>query len=82
MEGDTELGLVVKNALDALDMPVLTRSSGRLTRFWPVLLPRRKGANRQGQRARSHMPLVYACSMFQRSAVGQPCGLQLDRTGG
>ncbi|MFO1263200.1 MAG: SCP2 sterol-binding domain-containing protein [Rhodoferax sp.] len=44
MEGDTELGLVVKNALDALDMPVFDPQQWTPDKVLARLLPRRKGA--------------------------------------
>ncbi|MEZ5665344.1 MAG: SCP2 sterol-binding domain-containing protein [Burkholderiaceae bacterium] len=50
MEGDTELGLVVKNALDALDLPVFTAADlsppavlDRLRRLRPAPPARRHG---------------------------------------
>ncbi|HEY0886031.1 MAG TPA: SCP2 sterol-binding domain-containing protein [Ramlibacter sp.] len=55
MEGDTELGLVVKNTLDALEMPVLEwhrwaphRVLARLAPHWrgPGIGPRRPGESR------------------------------------
>ena len=55
MEGDTELGLVVKNTLDALEMPVLQwqrwaphRVLARLVPHWrgPGIGPRRPGESR------------------------------------
>lgn len=42
MEGDTELGLVVKNALDALDMPVLDLHQFTPGKVLSRLLPWRK----------------------------------------
>ena len=45
MEGDTELGLVVKNALDALDMPVFDPQQWTPDKVLARLLPRRKGAS-------------------------------------
>lgn len=46
MEGDTELGLVVKNALDALDLPVLDPLQWTPSR---VLQRLRQGARRTGR---------------------------------
>jgi len=45
MEGDTELGLVVKNALDALDMPVFDPQQWTPDKVLARFLPRRKGAS-------------------------------------
>jgi predicted lipid carrier protein YhbT len=44
MEGDTELGLVVKNALDAIELPVLD------PRQWMSLLAPRQVLGRVRQR--------------------------------
>jgi predicted lipid carrier protein YhbT len=46
MEGDTELGLVVKNTLDALELPVLDLLSrfGRARAEAPPPAPARRGA--------------------------------------
>jgi predicted lipid carrier protein YhbT len=44
MEGDTELGLVVKNALDALELPVLEIQRWMPGRLLERLAPRRDGS--------------------------------------
>ncbi len=50
MEGDTELGLLVKNALDALEMPVLD------LRHWAPQTVLARLVSRQGWRQRSPRP--------------------------
>lgn len=45
MEGDTELGLVVKNAIDALEMPVFDPQQWTPDKVLARLLPGRKGAS-------------------------------------
>lgn len=42
MEGDTELGLVVKNAIDALDLPMLDLQQWTPDKVLARLLPRRR----------------------------------------
>jgi predicted lipid carrier protein YhbT len=44
MEGDTELGLVVKNTLDALELPVLEHLSRFGRKPAPEARPTRRGA--------------------------------------
>ncbi len=44
MEGDTELGLVVKNALDALELPVLEIQRWMPRRLLERLAPRQGAA--------------------------------------
>jgi predicted lipid carrier protein YhbT len=85
MEGDTELGLVVKNTLDALELPVLDPQQ-----WTPARCSRRAGALRQGaghtmntdpalsRPAMSTAPPTPAPGLFllgllQRRAAGQPC---------
>ena len=45
MEGDTELGLVVKNALDALELPVLDLQQWTPDKVLARFLPKRKGSH-------------------------------------
>ena len=74
MEGDTELGLVVKNALDALELPVFEPAQwapsavfARLQRLRPSLVRPMDPADPQGAAHR-----LFLLGLLQRRAAGQP----------
>jgi len=91
MEGDTELGLVVKNALDALELPVLDPATwsprravalgagaGRAAAALPAVFH----ATPMNTPADNDQLLVYSCSGCSSAAqLANHVALQLDRRG-